>query len=556
MWRDTRGGAVKTKTLAITILALLAITPGADACTNFLVSPGASEDGSSMISYAADSHVLFGELYHTPAGIHGPGEMLDIYEWDTGKFMGRIPQVPETYAVVGFMNEHQLTIGETTYGGRKELKSDKGILDYGSLMFITLQRAKTAREAVELMGALVEEYGFRSVGEVFSVGDPTEVWIVAMIGKGEGRKGAVWVARRVPDGYVSAHANYVRIGRFPLKDKKNCLYSKDVITFAREMKFFDGPDAEFSFADAYAPMTYKDARICEARVWSFFNRVAPSQNLAPDFVNAKTAAEVTLPLWVKPDEKLSPRDVMELMRDHFEDSPLDLSKGVGAGPYERPYRWRPLFWEYDGKKYANERATATQQTGFSFVAQMREDLPGPIGGVFWFSVDDAASTVYVPMYAGIRVAPWEYRVGNGDFETFTWDSAFWVFNRVANQAYGRYRDMIHDIRVVQNELEGHFVAVQPQVDAAALALWKQSPELARDYLTAYSAKQAKRTVDRWRKLDTELFVRYLDGNVRDAQGEVTHPQYPDHWLKRVIDDSGDHFLMRKLEGEPEEKEDH
>ena len=547
---------MKARTLVAVIVGLLLAAPGAEACTNFLVSPGASEDGSSMISYAADSHVLFGELYHTPAGIHAPGELLDVYEWDTGKFMGRIPQAAETFAVVGFMNEHQLTIGETTYGGRKELKSDEGILDYGSLMFITLQRARTAHEAVQLMGALVEEHGFRSAGEVFSVGDPTEVWIMAMIGKGEGRKGAVWVARRVPDGYVSAHANYARIGRFPLKDKKNCLYSKDVITFAREMKFFDGPDAEFSFADAYAPMTWKDARICEARVWSFFNSVAPSLGLAPNFVDPKTKEDVTLPLWVKPDEKLSPRDVMRLMRDHFEGSPLDLSKGVGAGPYERPYRWRPLFWEHDGKKYANERAAATQQTGFSFVAQMREDLPDPIGGVFWFSVDDAASTVYVPMYAGIREAPWEYRVGNGDFETFTWDSAFWVFNRVANQAYGRYRDMIRDIRVVQNELEGHFVAIQPQVDAAALALWKQSPELARDYLTAYSAKQAKRTVDRSRKLDTELFVRYLDGNVRDAQGEVTHPPYPDHWYKRIIEDSGDHFLIRKLEGEPEEKADH
>ena len=547
------------KTILTVALAALALAaPPADACTNFLVSPGASADGSSMITYAADAHVLYGELYHTPAGTHAPGEMLDVYEWDTGKYLGQIPQVEETYEVVGFMNEHQVTIGETTYGGRKELSSEKapGVIDYGSLMFIALQRSKTAREAVETMGALVEEYGYRSSGEAFSIGDPNEVWFMGLIGKGEGRKGAVWVARRVPDGYVSAHANYVRIETFPLNDKKNCLYSKDVISFAREMKYFDGADEDFSFSAAYAPMTWKDARICEARVWSFFRRVAPSLNLAPNYVDPKTAADVAIPLWVKPDEKLTQRDLMNLMRDHFEGTPLDLSKGVGAGPYERPYRWRPLFWEYDGRKYANERATATQQTGFSFVAQMRKGMPGPIGGLLWFSVDDAASTVYVPMYAGIREAPYEYRVGTADFETFSWDSAFWVFNWVANQAYARYRDMIKDIGVVQNELEGSFIALQPEVDKAALALWAQSPELARDYLTAYSAKQAKRTVDRWRSLGTELFVRYLDGNVRDAQGKVTHPPYPEHWRKRIIDDSGDHFLIRRLEGEPVEEEGH
>ncbi|MFH1530860.1 MAG: C69 family dipeptidase [Pseudomonadota bacterium] len=547
------------KTLTITIGLLggwLLAAPQADACTNFMVSPGASADGSSMITYAADSHVLYGELYHTPAGSHAPGQLLDVHEWDTGKFMGRIPQVPRTYAVVGLMNEHQVTIGETTYGGREELVSDQGVLDYGSLMFITLQRAKTAREAVELMGALVAEHGYRSSGEAFTIGDPDEVWFMGMIGKGKGRKGAVWVARRVPDGSVSAHANTVRIGTFPLNDQKNTLYSEDVISFAREMKFFDGADADFSFTAAYAPMTWKDARICEARVWSFFRQVAPSLDLAPNFVDPKTAGEVTLPLWVKPDRKLTQRDLMHLMRDHFEGTPLDLSKGVGAGPYERPYRWRPLFWEVDGKKYTNERSTATQQTGFSFVAQMRKGLPGPIGGLFWFSVDDAASTVYVPMYAGIREAPWEYRVGNGDFETFTLDAAFWVFNWVANQAYGRYKDMIRDINVVQDELEGQFIALQPEVDAAALALWKESPELARDYLTAYSARQAKKTVDRWRSLGAELFVRYLDGNVRDARGEVTHPADPEHWYKRIIEDSGDHFLIRRLEGEPAEVESH
>ncbi len=538
------------------LVALLAVPATATPCTNFLVSPGASADGSSMVTYAADSHVLYGELYYTPAGSHAPGSMLDIYEWDTGKFLGKIAQVAETFAVVGNMNEHQVTIGETTYGGRSELKNDEGIMDYGSLMYVALQRARTAREAIEIMGDLVARYGYYSSGEALSIADPQEVWIMGMIGKGKGQKGAVWVARRVPDGYVTAHANWVRITTFPLDDRKNCLYSQDVITFAREKGYYDGPDNEFSFAAAYAPMTWMDARVCEARVWSFFRQVAPSQNLAPDFVNATKPEQVTLPLWVKPDTKLTVRDLFSAMRDHFEGTPLDLSKGVGAGAYELPYRWRPLFWEYEGEKYMNERSTATQQTGFSFVGQMRKQLPDPIGGVLWFAVDDAATTVYVPMYAGIRSAPHNYAVGTGDFKTFSWDSAFWVFNFVANWSYGRYKDIAGDVQVEQQKLEGEFAALQPGVEQAALALFKQSPELARDYLTKYSHDQAARTVERWRRLGTELLVKYLDGNVRDAQGNVTHPGYPKAWTERVLKESGDHFKMRKLEGEITVEEGH
>jgi dipeptidase len=518
-------------------------------CTNFLVTRGASADGSTMVSYAADSHVLYGELYFTPAGRHAPGTRLPIHEWDTGKYLGEIDQVPETFSVVGNMNEHQVTIGETTYGGRPELQNKTGILDYGSLMYVTLQRARTAREAVEIMGKLVAEYGYYSSGETFSIADPEDVWIMGMIGKGPDSKGAVWVARRIPDGYVSAHANWVRITTFPLDDKKNCLYAADVISFARDKGYFSGADADFSFADAYAPLSWTDARVCEARVWSFFKQVAPSQQIAPDFVHATKAEDVMLPLWVKPDAKLTPRDVFAAMRDHFEGTPLDLTRGVGAGPYELPYRWRPLFWEHEGEKYLNERATATQQTGFSFVAQARAWLPDPVGGILWFSVDDAATTVYVPMYCGIRSSPVAYAVGTGDFRTFTWDSAFWVFNFVANWAYGRYNAISADIRVVQQNLEGEFFARLPEVDAAAVVLFKQSPELARDYLTQYSHDMAANTVARWRQLGTDLLVKYLDGNVRDAQGNVTHPGYPKPWLERVLKESGDHFKVRKLDGE-------
>jgi dipeptidase len=488
--------------------------------------------------------------------------MLDIYEWDTGKYLGKIKQVPVTYNVVGNINEHQVAIGETTYGGRKELQEQKDAkVDYGALMYVTLQRAKTAREAIRIIGRLMDEYGYYSSGEMFSVSDPKEVWIMAIIGKGPGEKGAVWVARRVPDGYVSAHANHARIRTFPLNDPENCLYVKDVISFARKKGWFDGKDEEFSFQDVYSPLSWKTARFCEARVWSFFRRVAPSLNLQWDpvkggVVDGKTGELIDLPLWVKPDRKLTVKDLMNLMRDHFEDSPLDLTKGVGAGPFELPYRWRGLTWKVNDVEYINERATATQQTGFSFVAQSREGMPGPIGGVLWFGLDDASSTVYMPMYAGIRNAPYNLAVGTGDFYNFTWDSGFWVFNAVANQAYRRYKDMIEDIRVEQRKLEGAFLGRQPEIEKTALTLWKQDPGMARDYLTEYSTKQAERTVGRWRDLWQELFLRYLDGNVRDELGKVTHPGYPEHWYRRIVEEDAEVLKSRKFDWEPEEEEDH
>ncbi|MEW6743221.1 MAG: C69 family dipeptidase [Planctomycetota bacterium] len=522
----------------ILVVALFLNAPAALCCTNFIISRGASADGSVMITYAADSHSLYGELYYVPARKHIPGSPLRVYEWDTGKYLGEIEQVAETYAVIGNMNEHQVAIGETTYGGRSELEGSKGIVDYGSLMYIALQRARTAREAIQVMGELAAKYGYCSSGESFSVCDPQEAWIFELIGKGPDHKGAVWVARRVPDGYVSAHANQARIRQFPLNDQENCIYSADVISFAREMGFFTGKDEEFSFRDTYAPITFGGLRFCEARVWSFFRRVAPAARLSEAYALGDVTAE-PLPLFIKPERPLTVRDVMELMRDHFEGTVLDLSKGVGAGPFEVPYRWRPMEWKVDGVAYVFERATSTQQTGFSFVAQARSWLPDPIGGVLWFGVDDTNSTVYVPMYCGIREVPRSFAVGTGSFQEFSWEAAFWVFNFVSNYAYSRYQDMIQDIKVVQRELEGDFLARQPEVDGAALALFQQSPELARDYLTKYSVAQGEMTTERWRKLGEALLVKYLDGNVKDTDGNATHPPYPDHWYRRIVAEQGE-----------------
>jgi dipeptidase len=530
--------------LAVTLLQGSA----ARACTNYLITRGASADGSTMITYAADSHEFYGELVYISAGVHPEGTMRRVYEMDTGKYLGEIEEAPRTYAVIGMMNEHQVAIGETTYGGRKELEESEGIVDYGSLMVIALQRAETAREAIVVMGEIVEEYGYCSTGESFSISDPVEVWIMDLIGKGKGRKGAVWVARRLPDGTISAHANQARIRQFPLDDGKNCLYAQDVVSFAREMGWYQGKDEDFSFADTYAVNDYGALRFCEARVWSLFNRAAPSKKIPVDYVKGVEGAD-PLPLWIEPDRKLSARDVMELMRDHFEGTDFDMTKDVGAGPYHLPYRWRPLTWEVDSLEYCNERAVSTQQTGYSFVTQSRSWLPDPIGGILWFGVDDTYSTVYIPMYCGIREVPVSFAVGTGSFDDFTWDSAFWVFNFVANWSYHRYSDMIRDIQVVQRELEGRFLAEQPEVEAAALELYEQAPELAREYLTGYSVEQGQMTVARWRRLGESLIVKYLDGNVRDAQGKVTHPGYPADWYEKVVAETGDHFKMKKMPGE-------
>ena len=532
---------------------LVAVSGGpAWACTNVLITKGASADGSTMITYTADSHVLYGELYYRPAGSHLPVAMLDVFEWDTGKFLGQIKQVPQTYAVVGNMNEHQVAIGETTFGGPPELVDPKGILDYGSLMYIALQRAKTAREAIRVMTDLVAEYGYYSSGESMSIADPNEVWLFEIIGKGPGAKGAVWVARKVPDGYITGHANGPRIRRFPLDNPQNTLYAPDVISFARGKGYFEGNDADFSFVDAYGALDYGSVRFCDSRVWCMYHRAAPSQNISADWVTGEPGAE-PLPLWIKPDRKLSVHDVMELMRDHFEDTVLDMTKDVGAGPYALPYRWRPLTWKVEGREFFNERAVSTQQTGFSFVAQARAWLPDPIGGLLWFGVDDSYSTVYVPMYCGITRVPHGFAVGTGSFHEFTWESAFWVFNAVSNFAYLRYSDMIKDIQKVQRELEGRFLSEQPEVEAAALALHQQAPRLAIDYLTAYSAQSADQVITRWRKLWEYLLYKYLDGNVKNESGKVTHPGYSESWRQMVAAATGERLEMRKLEREKVEE---
>lgn len=553
---------MKNLTWTWTIVLLLALAPAAPACTNYLVTRGASQDGSTFITYSADSHTLYGDLNFIPAGEHIAGTWIDVFDGDSGKFLGRIRQVPRTWQVVGLINEHQVALGETTFGGREELMDPKAVVDYGSLMNLALQRARTAREALQVMTSLVAEYGYASSGESFSVSDPNEAWILEMISKGPDRKGAVWVARQVPDGYVCGHANQARIHRFPLQKANNFLdkkqttfHSPDVISFAREKGYFKGSDAEFSFAFAYCPPDFGGRRACDARVWQFFRRVTPDSRQMDAYedwaLGIKADAEV-MPLFVKPDRKLSLRDMMELMRDHFEGSKMDMTQDIGAGPFVLPYRWRPMSWKLDKdakEEYFFERATSTQQTAYSFVAQSRSWLPGAIGGIFWVGMDDTNSTVYAPMYCGIRQVPPSYARRSGGFDRFSWDSAFWVFNFVANWAYSRYSDMIQDIQAVQREMEGKYLAVQPEVEAAALELYKRSPELARERLTAYSVGEGEALVRRWRQLGEHLIWKYIDGNVRDSQGNVTHPEYPKEWYQRIIKETGDRFRVP----EPEKK---
>ncbi len=529
------------------------------ACTNFLITKGATVDGSTMITYAADSHLLFGELYYWPAADYPEGSMLNIYEWDTGKYLGQIKQVAHTYTVVGNMNEHQVAIGETTFGGRHELRNPEGIIDYGSLMYITLQRAKTAREAIKIMTSLVEEYGYYSSGESFSISDPNEVWILEMIGKGKGVKGANWVARRIPDGYISGHANQARIRQFPLNDPENCLYDKDMIKFAREKAYYTGKkDKNFSFVDAFAPVDYGALRFCEARVWAGFRKVNSQMDKYTDYAIGDNQDNV-MPLFIKPDKKLTLSDVMGLMRDHFEGTPLDMTKDVGAGPFHNPYRWRPLTWEVDGIEYCNERAAGTQQTGFSFVAQSRSWLPDAVGGIFWFGVDDVSSTVYTPMYCSITEVPKAFAQGNGDLMTFTNDAAFWVFNQVSNFAYTRY-DLIHpEIEKAQKELENKYMAYSKAMDIAAADLYKTNKDLAIEMLTEFSVNQGNNTLKKWQELYAYLFAKYMDGNVKTKKEipegykyvnpELKQPGYGEDWYRRIIKETGDHFKMKKLPGE-------
>lgn len=523
------------------------------ACTNLLVGKKASTDGATMITYSADSYALFGELYHWSAKKYAKGDKLKVYDWDSGKYLGEIDQIAETYNVVGNMNEHQLTIGETTFGGREELADPDGIVDYGSLIYITLQRAKTAREAIKVMTDLVAKYGYYSEGESFSIGDPNEIWVLEMIGKGKGNKGTVWVAVRIPDDCISAHANQARIQQFPLNDPENCIYSKDVISFAKEKGYYKGADKDFSFAKAYNPLDFGGQRYCEARVWSFFNRF--NKDMARFVTYAKGETYDPMPLYIKPDKKLSLSDVKEMMRDHYEGTDLNWTNDIGAGPFESPYRWAPLEWEVDSVKYCNERPIATQQTAFTFVSQMRSWLPNAIGGILWFGMDDAANTVYTPMYCSITETPECYRVGNGDLYNFSWTSAFWIHNWVANMVYAKYNYMHADLVKVQKELEDGYLAQQVSVEKEAQDLYKKSPQEAVHYLTTYSSSQAQIAFDKWKKLGEFLIIKYMDGVVRKEEngkfvrnehGQPSSPQrvgYPKSFYERVVKETGDKYKV-------------
>ncbi|HOP50932.1 MAG TPA: C69 family dipeptidase [Ignavibacteriales bacterium] len=504
-------------------------------CTNIIVTKGATTTNSNYLTYSADSYSLYGALYHYKAAVYPNGTMLDIYEWDTGKYLGKIKQVEKTYNVIGNMNEFQLVIGETTFGGREELKNNKGILDYGSLIYITLQRAKNAREAIKIMTELVNEYGYYSTGESFSIVDPNEAWILEMIGKGEGVKGAVWVAQRIPDGYISAHANQARITKINFKDKENFLYAEDVIKFAREKGYFNGKDEEFSFSDVYNPLDFGGVRYCEARVWSVFRRVNKSMEKYISYINYQSKER--MPLYIKPDKKLSTTDVISLMRDHYEGTELDMSFGVGAGLYCSPYRNRPLEWKYGDTTYFHERPISTQQTGFSFVAQLRSYLPNEVGGVLWFGVDDTYMTVYVPFYPCHNKVPEVFCEHTASMSKFSWNSAFWVFNVVSNFVYPRYSAMINDVKIYQNKFEGQFLNDQQEVEKHALELFKVSKLSAVEYLTNYSNSLAQYTVDEWKKLFEFLVVKYMDGADKNEFFRPTSKGYPESIRKLIVQEN-------------------
>jgi len=535
-----------TSPVAVFALATLALTlspSSGDACTNILVTKGASADGSTMITYACDGR-FHPRLNHNDPADHDPDAEYEIRRW-TGELVGVIPQVSRTHGVVGLMNEHQLAISETTTTGREELENPDGLIHYWTLMQLTLERAATAREAIEVMTSLVEEHGYRSTAESFSIADPDEVWLMEMIGTGPGGEGAVWVAMKIPDGAIAAYANGIRIRQFPLDDPENCLYSDNVISFAVERGYWDPASGEpFSFAHAYDTPTQQSRRYTTTRVWSIFRRAAPSLELDPAYHRGDPAGE-PYPLWIEPETKLSLADVMSLMRDHYEGTDLDMTEGVDAGPYQTPNRWRPMSWEVDGEKYTWERPISTQQTGFSFMSQSRSWLPDAVGGVYWYGLDDTYTTVYMPLYAGITRVPESFTVGRID--RFSWDSAWWVFNFVANIANLKYSFMIEDIQAVQKELEDRFLAMQPVIEQTALTLAESDPELMREFLTSYSVGQAEEVVRRWKELGEFLLTKYNDGYVAGEGDENVERGYPESWLREVIRARPDQFRLDQAE---------
>lgn len=536
------------KSLVLSAAMLLA-SSGAFACSNLIVGKKASVDGSVMVSYNADDYGMFGHLCHYPAGTHPKGSMRQIYDWDSGVYHGEIEEAPVTYNVIGNINEFQLSIGETTYGGREEMVDSTGILDYGSLIYVTLQRAKTAREAISVMTSLVEKYGYNSEGETFSICDPNEAWIMEMQGTGAGSKGVVWVAMRIPDDAICAHANQSRIGKFNMKDKKNVLYSKNVISYARKMGWFNGKDSEFSWKNTYAFPDFSGRRFCDARVWSFFNHYADDFDRYLPWALGKDKDAEDMPLWIVPNRKLSVADVENGMRDHYEGTALALdTTSIGGGIYEMPYRPTPLTFTVDGKQYFNERPISTQQTAFTFVSQLRSWLPREIGGVLWFGNDDANMVAYTPVYCGNTVQPACYNTKGADAVTFSSDNAFWLCNMVSNMVYPRYSQLFPELKAVRDSLETSYFANQTSIEKQAADLYQTDKAAALKLLNNYSNTKADEMLVSWKHLATRIIVKYNDMAVKKEKDgkllqSVTRPGYPASFGRKLVKETGDWYAV-------------
>lgn len=539
----------------LALLAMALFVAQSFACTNFIVGKKASADGSVFISYSADSYGMSGFVAHFPAAVHPQGTMRAVYEWDSGRYLGEIPEAAVTYNVLGNINEHQVAIAETTFGGREELVDTTGIIDYGSLIYIALQRSRTAREAIGVMTSLVAEYGYCSSGESFSIADPNEAWILEMVGKAGKEKGAVWVAIRIPDDCISAHANQARIRKFNMKDKENVLCSKDVIKFARKMGYFDGKDEDFDFAAAYCPADFGGLRYCDARVWSFFNMFG-SEDMTKylAWASGDPTAE-PMPLYMKPKAPVSLQDMQRGMRDHYEGTPFDVTTDLGAGPYKMPYRPSPLSFKVGDKEYFNERPISTFQTAFTFVAQLRSYLPNAIGGVMWFGTDDANMVVFTPVYCCATEVPDCYKEQYADPVEFSWNSSFWVFNWVSNMIYPKYSMVIDDMRNVQGSLETKFFEQSREVEAEALAVIGSSPKYAVKLLTDFTCASAQEALAQWKAFGEKVIVKYNDFVIKEEKngkvlrgktglaGRMTRPGYPVEYCEEIVRQTGDKYLM-------------
>ena len=545
---------IKSRICGITVAALAMCVTQGEACTNFIVGKKASVDGSVICSYNADDYGMFIGLAHYAAGTHKKGEMRDIVDWDTHKYIGKIPEAPVTYNVIGNINEFQVTIGETTYGGREEMVNPDGGIDYGSLIYLGLQRSRTAREAIKVMTTLAQTYGYCSEGETFTICDPNEAWIMEMQGKGKGEKGVVWVAQRIPDDAICGHANQSRIGKFNMKDKNNVMYAKDVVAFARKKGWFSGKDADFNWKMTYAKPDFSGRRICDARVWSFFNRYAKGMDKYLPWALGKDATAEDMPLWVVPSRKLSVQDVQVAMRDHYEGTPMAIdSTDIGGGIWQMPYRPTPLFYEVNGKKYFNERPTSTQQTGFTFVAQMRSWLPRKVGGVLWFGNDDGNMVAYTPIYCGNTVQPECYNTPGADALTFSMKNAYWVCNWVSNMVYPRYSQMFPSLKAVRDSLEQSYFARQKEVEDKAVAMAATNEDAAARYLNDYSNTVAQQMLARWKQLAFYLIVKYNDMTVKpEKDGKflrtpegigvaVKRPGYPETYRKQIVKQTGNRY---------------